>query len=275
MIQAVRTAAVCVALALAVTACASDGDSDAGRSDEPTSDSAPGPAGEPASFASASVLEGTREVVSTAQLEVSVDDVGAASDDAVGVADSVGGLLFSEQSDFGATAEATLTLKVPPGEFAKVLDRLAELGDLQHQDIATDDVTAQLVDLESRIATAEASVERLRGFLEEAGSIEQITSLERELVARETELETLAGSQRAVESQVALATVTLHLVEAGPSTSSVPSFLDGLSGGWEALQGAGAVVLVVTGALLPFVPFALAAVVVARYVTRRRRATAT
>jgi hypothetical protein len=269
MVKGIRIVVVVLALAVAASACASDSKTVA-RSEE-SRDEAAGPAGESTSFASASVVDATRDVVSTAQLEVSVDDVGAASDDAVAIADSLGGHLFSEQSDYGGTAEATLTLKVPPAEFADALERLADLGVLLHQDVSTDDVTAELVDLESRITTAEASVERLRGFLDEAGSIDQIATLERELVARETELETLTGSQRAIESQVELATITVQLFEGASVASSVPSFLDGLSGGWDALQGVAAVVLVVTGALLPFVPFVVVGLVVARHLGRRRR----
>lgn len=45
------------------------------------------------------------------------------------------------------------------------------------------DVTEQLVDVESRIATQRASVERIRALLARAASVSEITSVESELTS--------------------------------------------------------------------------------------------
>jgi hypothetical protein len=71
-----------------------------------------------------------------------------------------------------------------------------------------------VVDLESRIGTAEASVERLRSLLEGATDIKQVVELENELLERETQLETLRGSLRTISDAVDLATITLTITEA-------------------------------------------------------------
>jgi hypothetical protein len=75
-------------------------------------------------------------------------------------------------------------------------------------------VTERVVDLESRINTAEASVERLRGLLENATNINDIADLENQLLQRETNLETLRGQLRTVQDQVDLATITVTITEA-------------------------------------------------------------
>ena len=70
------------------------------------------------------------------------------------------------------------------------------------------------MDLESRISTAAASVERLKGFLEAATDIETIAELEGQLLQRETDLETMRGQLRTLRDRVDLATIYLTLTEA-------------------------------------------------------------
>ncbi|MCP3998201.1 MAG: DUF4349 domain-containing protein, partial [bacterium] len=101
-----------------------------------------------------------------------------------------------------------------PGDFQQALSRLGSVGEIRTQNVSADDVTEKVVDLESRIATARASVERLKGFLEEAGDIETIAQLEAQLLQRETDLETMRGQLRTLQDRVDLATIYLTLTEA-------------------------------------------------------------
>jgi hypothetical protein len=89
------------------------------------------------------------------------------------------------------------------------------------------------VDLESRITTAEASVERLRTFLEGATTMEDVAQLEAQLLQRETDLELLRGELRTVQDQVALATIVLVLTQPlpGPAYELVQTGYLGHDGG--------------------------------------------
>ena len=125
-------------------------------------------------------------------------------------------------------------------------------------------------------------LERIRALIGEAVNVMDIASLEGELLRRETELESLEGQLRTLSERVDLATVVLLLVEAEPGTdpgdpvpaialgSSEPGFTSGLDAGVDAFVAIGAALLVVIGALLPFVPLALVALVVWRLVRHRR-----
>ena len=90
-----------------------------------------------------------------------------------------------------------LTFKVLPEVFDEALARLGELGDVESQQVSADDVTDIVVDLESRIITSEASVERLT-FLENAVSLAGVAGLEAQLLIRETDLERLGGQLRTI-----------------------------------------------------------------------------
>jgi hypothetical protein len=153
---------------------------------------------------------------------------------------------------------------------------IAELGDVAEQNAEGRDVTADVVDVESRIASLRTSVVRVRGLLAQSGDVAQLALVEGELARREAELEALLGQQRVLRDHVDLATLTVHMSEdAAPSPSDdAPGFADGLRRGWVAAVDGGRIALAVAGFVLPFaVPVALVALGVRRW-QRRRPATA-
>lgn len=155
-----------------------------------------------------------RDIIFTADMTVAVNDVATASDDALRLVQGLGGFLFGQRTAGQPEISSTLVFKVAPQDFEEALSRLAGLGEVRNQTVSADDVTRQIVDLQSRIQTAMTSVERLRELLEEATDIDTIIELENQLLARETQLETLRGQLRTLEDQVALATIALTLTEA-------------------------------------------------------------
>lgn len=158
-----------------------------------------------------------RDIIYRAVVTVEADDVAAATREAIAIVQGLGGIVFGQQTGTEPRPRATLTFKVLPADFPTALDRLAGVGELVNQRVSTDDVTERIVDLESRIITAEASVDRLRKFLQEAANLENVARLERELLERETTLETLRGQLRTLRNQVDLATITLT-IEQAPET---------------------------------------------------------
>jgi hypothetical protein len=173
-----------------------------------------------------------RDVVYTASVAVQVDDVAGASRQALQAVAGVGGFLFGQRSVTDPEPRTELTFKVPPASFQQALDALAGLGRLLDQTVGADDVTDRIVDLEGRIRTAEVSVDRLRGLLDQANDVPSITGLEDELNRRETELETMRGQLRTVQGQVALATITLTLTRpAVPVPNAAVALLSSLAAG--------------------------------------------
>ncbi|VAV98899.1 hypothetical protein MNBD_ACTINO02-2242 [hydrothermal vent metagenome] len=174
-----------------------------------------------------------RNIIFAANLSVAVDDVPAASREAISVVSSLGGFLFTQQTTGAPEATSTLTFKVQPGDFQQILEELGSIGKVRNQTITADDVTERIVDLESRITTAEASVERLRGFLEKAEDVTTVTDLETQLLARETDLETMRGQLRTIQNRVDLATIVVTLTEAlsRPEITVVVTAYPGTDGG--------------------------------------------
>ncbi|HEX6361099.1 DUF4349 domain-containing protein [Actinophytocola sp.] len=216
-----------------------------------------------------------RKLVRTATLELAAADVGAAVDRARTIATTEGG--YTGREEVGKKS-ATLTLHIPSDRFDQALGDLSELGEVISRNQTADDVTEQVVDLESRIATQRASVDRVRALLARAGTVEEIVRIESELTTREADLESLEQRRQALAGQVAMSTVNVQIsgsAAAVEQEDESSGFLTGLSDGWDAFLDAGAVTLQVLGAVLPFLfVLAIPAVLVIRFRRRRRPAAA-
>lgn len=155
-----------------------------------------------------------RDIIFTAEMTVAVTDVIGAGEAATREIQRLGGFLFGQHTMGSPDPMSVLTFKIRPEDFQAALTALGSIGEVRNQSVNASDVTERIVDLESRVATASASVDRLRALLAEATDIESIVALESELLVRETELETLRGSLRTLQDQVALATIVVSLTEA-------------------------------------------------------------
>lgn len=219
------------------------------------------------------LVSAERDVVRTGSMRVTVDDVDAAAGEVRALAVGSGGFVADEELHV-ERATAVVTVRVPTDDFDDVRDGVAELGDVTEQDAEARDVTAEVVDLESRIASQRASVERVRALLAEAADVPQLALVEGELANRETELEALLGQQRVLADQVALATLTVHLgeEEVAPPVDDASGFTGGLRDGWEALTDAARGAAEAAGFLVPFAVPAAAAALGLRWWVRRRPA---
>jgi len=211
-------------------------------------------------------------LVRTAELTVRVDDVRSAAEQAARLAVAAAGTVASEErSGTGANASAVVRLRVPPTSFDATVARLAGLGDELDRRLGTTDVTDQVVDLESRLATQRASVARVRALLDGADRLADVVQIEGELTRRTADLESLQARLAAVDGQVEASTITLSLVgddAAGAAATGPRGFADGFAAGWDALVAVARALAVTVGALLPFTPVLL---VVAALVWRSRR----
>lgn len=201
------------------------------------------------------------DVIYTGTLDVRVDDVDAASRDAQRRVAALGGYLFSQKSTTsGAGPSTTIVFKLPPLSFVGAVDALASLGEETSRNLQADDVSAQVVDLESRLRTAQASLDRTRGLLERAAGMTDIVNLEREVAARETTVEQIQGQLRVIRAQVAAATLTVTIgekVKEEPAPEpepgrSLPGVLDGLRAGADALLATLRVIALVLATALPW-----------------------
>ncbi|MGW4057402.1 DUF4349 domain-containing protein [Amycolatopsis sp. NPDC004747] len=196
-----------------------------------------------------------RKLSRSARLELTTPKVVDVVAQARGIAQGAGG--YTGQESTGEEL-ATLNLAVPADRLDGVLDQLGHLGSLVKRELATQDVTEQVVDVEARLATQRASVERIRALLARASSVSEIASVESELTSREAALESLEQQRNSLAGSVAMATVAMTIRGAAappPPSEDHSGFLGGLAGGWHAFLVFGGGLLTVLGALAPFLLF--------------------
>ncbi len=216
-----------------------------------------------------------RQVIRTATIAITTNNVPTAASRAEQIATGAGGYLSAENVDGDS---ATVTLSVPQAQLDSVLVALAkQVGTVTSQQEQSQDVTDQLVDVASRIATQQASVARVRQLLNQANSISDIVQVEGELTSREADLESMERQQAELSGQVAMSTVNVQLTKAttpppAQAAGPAPGFGSGIEGGWHALGETVRVVLLVLGAALPFLLGIGIPVLVVLWVLRRRRA---
>ncbi|MEE1737653.1 DUF4349 domain-containing protein [Streptomyces sp. BE147] len=213
-------------------------------------------------------------VIRTATLSVEVESVPKAVAAARGATEDSGGLVANETTErVDDTHEVShLVLRVPQDRYQAVLRELAGSGKLLSRSSNAKDVTDQVVDVESRIATQRASVARVRELMDQAGKLSDVVTLEGELSSRQAALESLLAQQASLEDRTSLATITLDLNEpegpAGKADDEGPGFLDALGGGWDAFVTMLRWIAMAIGAAAPF----LAVAAVLLLVWRRVRA---
>jgi len=218
----------------------------------------------------------TRAIIKTGSLTVEADDVDKSRQDAIAVITGLKGQVASENTGDdanGKISSANLVLKVPTTAYDAAVDGLSKLGKrLQIRQESTD-VTEQVVDVDSRIRTQRASLERMRALLAKANTIGEIVSVESELTRREADLESMLAKQKNLELQTELATLNLTLTgkQDPPPAMTEPDhgFVAGLKGGWHAFTATFSALATALGAVLPFLVL-LALIAVPAWWFRRR-----
>ncbi|WP_406091203.1 DUF4349 domain-containing protein [Streptomyces sp. NBC_01013] len=213
-------------------------------------------------------------VIRTASLSVEVKSAAKAAATARTVAQNAGGLVAGESTEqVDDTHDSShLVLRVPQGEYDGVLRELSGAGKLLSRTSTAKDVTDQVVDVESRIATQRSSVARVRKLMDRADRLVDVVTLEGELSSRQASLESLLAQQASLKDRTALATITLDLMEpeAVPEKDEDPGFLDALSGGWHAFLTMLRWLAMAVGATAPFLAVAAALLVLWRLLRRHR-----
>lgn len=199
-----------------------------------------------------------RDLIHSATMTVRVDDVDEASDQAKELTGDAGGYVSEEEAytPTGGSDETSLTLRIPSDEYEGSLTGLADLGDRSSLSRSVEDVTEEMADTESRIESAEAALDTLRGYLEEADDVDDLLRVESEIQDRQSELESFQARLESLTDQTTYSTVELTLQPVDAPREEIDDeslgFLDGLQNGWYALTVFGQGLAAVVGWLLPF-----------------------
>ena len=177
-----------------------------------------------------------------------------------------------QEGENGIFRSAQFKLRVPAESFNALLDDISALARVEKEQISTEDVTEEYVDLNARLEVLEAQEGRLMDMYDEAEDIEDLLAIEEELSRLRQEIESFQGRMNYLERVTAYSTLHVNIgqrVEATPQPENVgEEFLFRFQEGWRIFTST---VVSVTGGLLQVWPFMLILAGVGFLVWKKRR----
>jgi len=276
--RAAAAIAACALLVLLVAGCSAG----AGDAAPQFGGSADGPAaeGDDGGEGGGEDSDADRAVIVEGWMSMTVDDVLAASGSAQQVVDRAGGRVEGrEESSGGDDTWSTLELRVPSDALDRVVAELRALGEVDHITTTSSDVTDAVRDIDARVDALEATLVRLQSFQAKTATVDDLLEIEREVSERQADLERLRAEQASYADRIQFSALRLELrSEGAPSAAAPGTFGDGFLAGWGALVAFVGTVLVVFGALVPWIvvfgALTLLVLWIVRSLRRRRRVTA-
>ena len=165
-----------------------------------------------------------RQVISQASLSIEVEEVEAAVNQVRATAESLGGFVEQLSSTGGPEHQQSfMTIRVPQPEFFTAREHIKALGEVQSENVGSEDVTEQFIDLEARLRSEQRKEESLLSLLERADLVSEILSIERELSRVRSDLERFQGQLNFLERRVDLATIAVSLFSPQAEVAEPPS----------------------------------------------------
>ena len=117
-------------------------------------------------------------------------------------------------SPLGTERRLTATLRVPADQLDATLDELKRLGRVESESQSGEEVTAQFVDLEARLANARNTEQRLTEVLrKQAGKLADILAVEVEISRVRGEIESMEAERKTLLKRVDYATLNATITE--------------------------------------------------------------
>jgi hypothetical protein len=159
-----------------------------------------------------------RMIIKNGQLSLLVDDPAEALNQVTVLAAEYGGYVISSSANnSGSPKTAAVTLAVDAVQFEAAMNALRAIGSKVLQDSASgQDVSAEYVDLESRLRGLEATRERILSFLDQAQTAQEALNVNAQLTEIEGQIEQVKGRMNFLEGRAAYSTITVSLYEDVP-----------------------------------------------------------
>ncbi len=157
------------------------------------------------------------------------------------LAGASGGFVANSQTQSGAAGTGpptgSVTLQVPVQSFATVLKGAQALGKTSELTTKATDVSAQYVDLQSRISALQASRQQYLTILAKATTVGDVLAVQEQIDSIQSQIEQLQGQLQLLSSQTTYSTLTVTVDEGTPARPPSPLPESGLVRAWHASIG--------------------------------------
>jgi len=154
-----------------------------------------------------------------------------------GLATAYGGFVASSQTQSGPGAggapSGSVTLQVPVANFDAALKGAQALGKTSSLTTRATDVTAQYVDLQSRISALEQSRQQYLTILAKATTVGDVLAVQAQLDSIQSQIEQLQGQLQVLDSETSYSTLAVTVTEGAPPPRPVPLPESGVVRAWH------------------------------------------
>jgi hypothetical protein len=178
-----------------------------------------------------------RKIIRTGEMEFEIDSFDSAVTTITKIVNEAGGYVGTVDSDKlpNGKVRGTIIVRVPPENLDKLVLQLRGLGELKSQRLASQDVTKQYTDLESKLRAKRTMETRFLDIIKTGkGEIKDLIEAEKQLGVIRTEIEQIEGEIRYYNNQTSLSTLTLTLTEKDIKTAATATVRERVTMGVEA-----------------------------------------
>lgn len=173
----------------------------------------------PASGGGGEAASVERIVIQNADLAIVVSDVEVRMVEIQKMAEEKGGFVVSSNLYQGYTSayepvpEGAITIRVPAEDLDEVLELIKEGAvEVQSETRSGQDVTAEYVDLKSRLKTYQAAEQELTELMENAQDTDEVVNIFNQLMYYREQIEIIQGQIKYYEEAAALSAVSVRLI---------------------------------------------------------------
>ena len=172
----------------------------------------------PKDSGSQDIISDTRYIIKTVNTTVRTEDYDGYITALKSVTDTLGGYYSSASFRDNSYSSyksriATIVIRVPADKLDSFISSLSEGGSVISYYENVDDVTAQYIDIDSRIRVLEAEEVSLLAILEKTETVEQMLAVRSVLTSVQSDLASLKAQKNALASKIAYSTVNLTVEE--------------------------------------------------------------
>ncbi|MCK4977567.1 MAG: DUF4349 domain-containing protein [Anaerolineales bacterium] len=169
---------------------------------------------------SSTIPEAKRLVIKNADMTIVVLDPSQSMNDIAQMAESMGGFvvtanLYQRQLESGIEVpQASITIRVPAEQFDDAISNIRSQSDRMpiSENINSQDVTREYIDLQSRLRNLEATEAQLVKIMDEARRTEDVLSVYNELVQIREQIEVIKGQIQYYEQSAILSAISVELL---------------------------------------------------------------
>jgi hypothetical protein len=160
-----------------------------------------------------------RKIIRNADITIEVPSTVEAQHQVTSIAESHDGFVVTseaKQRESNDPAQRTLEIKlvvrVPSNQFGRAFDEIKKLaGNTPAEQVTSQDVTEDFIDLEARIKTQKALEVQFLEIMRQANKIADALEVQRQIAEVRTEIEKLEGRKRFLENRSSLSTINVNI----------------------------------------------------------------